>query len=92
MQKLGFPALKSLDQLRSFKTPLSGAGKASPIVIPSPPPADSINYGSFATLKRTAGLSLFLFWLKTFFFAHCPLKIFCFMNVSVFICVVFQRS
>lgn len=54
MQKLGFPTLKSLDQLRSFKMPLSGTGRASPIVIPSPPPADSINYGSFATLKRAA--------------------------------------
>ncbi|XP_020243852.1 synaptonemal complex protein ZEP1-like isoform X2 [Asparagus officinalis] len=58
MQKLGFPALKSLEHFRSLKTPLSGAGKATPkattIVIPSTPPVDSINYGSFATLKRTA--------------------------------------
>lgn len=54
MQKLGLASLKNLDHLRSLKTPLPGVAKVSPILLPSPLPVDSINYGSFATLKRTA--------------------------------------
>ncbi|XP_023632721.1 synaptonemal complex protein 1 isoform X2 [Capsella rubella] len=48
MQKLGFPAMKSLDQLRS----LSGSAKTHSFS--TRPPQDSFSSGSFSNLKLTA--------------------------------------
>lgn len=52
MQKLGFPSMKSLDQLKS----LTGTAKA--FSFSSHPPGDSMSAGSFANLKLTAGFFL----------------------------------
>ncbi|CAH8253194.1 unnamed protein product [Arabidopsis lyrata] len=48
MQKLGFPAMKSLDQLRSF------SGSAKTYSFSTRPPQDSVSSGSFSNLKLTA--------------------------------------
>ncbi|KAF7850995.1 hypothetical protein BT93_L4739 [Corymbia citriodora subsp. variegata] len=53
MQKLGFPSLKSLDQLKPRSA--SAAGTAKAFSFPSRPSAtDSFSVGSFANLKLTA--------------------------------------
>ncbi|CAL9215907.1 unnamed protein product [Arabidopsis halleri] len=48
MQKLGFPAMKSLDQLRSL------SGSAKTYSFSTRPPQDSVSSGSFSNLKLTA--------------------------------------
>ncbi|KAL1225789.1 Synaptonemal complex protein 1 [Cardamine amara subsp. amara] len=48
MQKLGFPATKSLDQLRSL------SGSAKTFSFSGRPPQDSVSSGSFSNLKLTA--------------------------------------
>ncbi|CAH2067797.1 unnamed protein product [Thlaspi arvense] len=48
MQKIGFPAMKSLDQMRSL------AGSAKNFSFPSRQPQDSVSSGNFSNLKFTA--------------------------------------
>ncbi|CAA7013341.1 unnamed protein product [Microthlaspi erraticum] len=48
MQKLGFPAMKSLDQIRSL------SGSAKNFSYSSRPPQDSVSSGNFSNLKFTA--------------------------------------
>ncbi|CAH8309714.1 unnamed protein product [Eruca vesicaria subsp. sativa] len=48
MQKLGFPAMKSFDQMRSM------AGSARNLSFPSRQPPDSVSSGNFSNLKSTA--------------------------------------
>ncbi|VYS46878.1 unnamed protein product [Arabidopsis thaliana] len=48
MQKLGFPAMKSFDQLRSLP------GSAKTYFFSTRPPQDSVSSGSFSNLKLTA--------------------------------------
>ncbi|XP_010459969.1 PREDICTED: synaptonemal complex protein 1 isoform X2 [Camelina sativa] len=48
MQKLGFPAMKSFDQLRSM------SGSAKTHSFSTRPPQDSVSSGSFSNLKLTA--------------------------------------
>ncbi|PON61551.1 Synaptonemal complex protein [Parasponia andersonii] len=52
MQKLGFPSMKSLDQLKSLTGSVSGTAKT--FSFSSRPHTDSISLGSFANLKLTA--------------------------------------
>ncbi|XP_010091768.2 synaptonemal complex protein 2, partial [Morus notabilis] len=52
MQKLGFPSMKSLDQLKWLRGSVSGAAKT--FSFSSRPPGDSVSSGSFANLKLTA--------------------------------------
>ncbi|EXB71053.1 hypothetical protein L484_004188 [Morus notabilis] len=52
MQKLGFPSMKSLDQLKSLRGSVSGTAKT--FSFSSHPPGDSVSSGSFANLKLTA--------------------------------------
>ena len=52
MQKIGFPAMKSLDQIRSM-----AAGSAKNLSsFSSRQPHDSVSSGNFSNLKFTAGL------------------------------------
>lgn len=87
MQKLGFPAMKSLDQMRSSMA----AGSGRNLTFSSrQQPHDSVSSGNFSNLKSTAGSPLVrlcsrfddfapivsviaLFWL----FAMSPLLFFC---------------
>ena len=52
MQKLGFPAMKSLDKPRSL------SGSANMYSFSNRKPPDSVSSGSFSNLKLTAGFSL----------------------------------